>query len=94
MPDGTVIPEGVSVHERAGKFAEIHEHAHAFVHQKKISSGKHIRCNWIDEGIANWAAVNVLKPIKIDRSLFLDIYDFSFSFAKQKPLLLKTCYVN
>ena len=74
MPDGTTIPEGISLHVRATEFHELHEHAHAYLHEKK-SPGKQLVCEWIDEGIADWAAIKIIRPKDVERSAFGELYD-------------------
>ncbi|MBI5000044.1 MAG: hypothetical protein HZB92_00740 [Euryarchaeota archaeon] len=76
MPDGTPIQEGVTLHERAGDFHEAHEHAHAYVHERKDSSRAHPRCEWVEEGMAMWAAARLDGKGAPERSAFLELYDF------------------
>jgi len=96
MPDGTPIPEGISLHQKASEFHEIHEHAHAYVHEKK-SPGKRLGCEWIDEGIADWTAMSITQMEMKERSTFYEMYDFwlvikSFTDDERKELLRAWCH--
>jgi hypothetical protein len=75
LADGTRVPEGVLVHEKANEYHEIHEHVHGYVHEKK-SLGERPHCEWIEEGIADWAAMNVTGGEMAFRSAFHEMYDF------------------
>jgi hypothetical protein len=95
MPDGTPVPEGVLLHEKAGEFHEVHEHAHAYVHEKK-TPGLRPNCEWLDEGIADWAAMTVTERETKERSLYYEMYDFwliinSFSDDGRKELVRAWC---
>jgi hypothetical protein len=95
MPDGTPVPEGVLLHEKAGEFHEIHEHAHAYVHEKK-APGLRLSCEWIDEGIADWTAMAVTEAETKERSLYYEMYDFwlvinSFSEEDRGELVRAWC---
>jgi hypothetical protein len=76
LPDGTVIPEGVLVNEKASELHILHEHIHAYLHEKKVPEQKHVHCEWVDEGIADWAAVKILEPDIKEKSFFMELYDF------------------
>jgi hypothetical protein len=76
LPDGTVIPEGVIVNDNTSDIHALHEHIHGYLHEKKIPDKEHIHCEWIDEGIADWAAVKILEPDIKEKSHFLEMYDF------------------
>jgi hypothetical protein len=96
MPDGDIVPEGVILHERAGKYHEIHEHAHAYLHEKKSNKKQHFHCEWIDEGISDWAAINILKSEMIEKSHFMELYDFWLVFnslddANRKKIIWCWC---
>ncbi|MFH0816627.1 MAG: hypothetical protein V1934_07420 [Methanobacteriota archaeon] len=95
MPDGTPVPEGILLHEKAGEFHEVHEHAHAYVHEKK-KPGTRLRCEWIDEGIADWTAMAVTGRETKERSLYYEMYDFwlivgSLSEEDRKELVRAWC---
>jgi len=76
MPDGTPIQEGVTLHESASGFHESHEHAHAYIHERKDATHSHPRCEWVEEGMASWAASKVEGKGAPERSIFLEMYDF------------------
>ena len=84
MPDGTVVPEGIIVHENADKLQELHEHAHGYIHEAKDADKEHFICHWIDEGMADWTAINILKPKDVAGSVFLEMYDFWIVFNSLK----------
>jgi hypothetical protein len=76
LPDGTAVPEGIIVNEKASPIHLLHEHVHGYLHEKKATGRKHLHCEWIDEGIADWAAVKILQPDIKEKSYFLEMYDF------------------
>jgi hypothetical protein len=80
MPDGTRIPEGIILHEKAGEYQEAHEHAHAYVHERK-SLGPRPHCEWIEEGIADWAAMAMTHQEDIEGRYYREMYDSWRAFA-------------
>lgn len=95
LPNGVTVPEGILLHEAAGAFHELHEHAHAYLHEKK-KGHQHPKCDWIEEGISDWAAIQILKPRSKERSFYLEVYDFwiilnSMDSAARKKLIQCWC---
>ena len=76
LPDNTIIPEGILANDQAKPFHILHEHSHAYLHEKKALDHQHLHCDWIEEGISDWAAIKILETDIKERSYLMEIYDF------------------
>ncbi len=97
LPDNTIIPEGILANEGSKPFHILHEHIHAYLHEKKAQGHQHLNCDWIEEGISDWAAMRILEPDIKERSYLMEIYDFwiilnSINDDDRKQIIKLWCY--
>ncbi len=96
LPNGLTLEEGVHIRTGTDDLVILHEHVHAYLHQKKDPAIAHPTCDWIEEGLAGWAAHRLLQPATVPRSHLNELYDFwiimnSLAPVKVRALVVRWC---
>lgn len=76
MPDGTLVPQGVLIAKDLDAIDIIHEHVHGYLHEMRDATKNLPMCEWIEEGLAEWVSILIIKPSTVTKSIFRELSDF------------------